>query len=165
MNFRLTTLSAAALALLAAGCGGSDDPDAVINVLPAGFTEHGMQQYGATAPGAGTTAASQDLLTAGLGKTGLGAAAAPAYADPLNPTAQEQRAAICRFHAPRLVLHRASERAAGVTKQLRRQQVLTERGTVDGDERTIGAAASRVDGARQHALAGAALTAQEHRRI
>ena len=53
MNFRLTTLSAAALALLAAGCGGSDDPDAVINVLPAGFTEHGMQQYGATAPGAG----------------------------------------------------------------------------------------------------------------
>ena len=80
MNFRLTTLSAAALALLAAGCGGSDDPDAVINVLPAGFTEHVMQQYGATAPGAGTTAASQDLLTAGLGKTGLGAAAAPAYA-------------------------------------------------------------------------------------
>ena len=91
MNFRLTTLSAAALALLAAGCGGSDDPDAVINVLPAGFTEHGMQQYGATAPGAGTTAASQDLLTAGLGKTGLGAAAAPAYADPLNPTALELR--------------------------------------------------------------------------
>ncbi len=91
MNFRLTTLSAAALALLAAGCGGSDDPDALINVLPAGFTEHGMQQYGATAPGAGTTAASQDLLTAGLGKTGLGAAAAPAYADPLNPTALELR--------------------------------------------------------------------------
>ena len=59
MNFRLTTLSAAALALLAAGCGGSDDPDAVINVLPAGFTEYGMQQYGATAPGAGTTAASR----------------------------------------------------------------------------------------------------------
>ena len=31
-----------------------------------------------------------DLLTAGLGKTGL-AAAAPAYADPERPTAQELR--------------------------------------------------------------------------
>lgn len=34
---------------------------------------------------------SDDLLTAGLGKTGLAAAAAPAYADPGNPTVAELR--------------------------------------------------------------------------
>ncbi|MBE0546804.1 MAG: hypothetical protein IH627_03905 [Rubrivivax sp.] len=49
MNFRLPTPSSAAPALLAVGCGGSDGPDAVINVLPAGFAEHGMQPYGASA--------------------------------------------------------------------------------------------------------------------
>jgi hydroxybutyrate-dimer hydrolase len=32
-----------------------------------------------------------DLLTAGLGKTGLGSAVPPAFADPLNPTAEELR--------------------------------------------------------------------------
>jgi hydroxybutyrate-dimer hydrolase len=32
-----------------------------------------------------------DLLTAGLGKTGLGRAAAPGIADPLRPTAEELR--------------------------------------------------------------------------
>jgi hydroxybutyrate-dimer hydrolase len=89
MKFRLTTLSSAALALLAVGCGSDDGP--AINVLPAGITEHGVTEYAATAPGSGTTAASQDLLSAGLGKTGLGTAAAPAYADPLNPTALELR--------------------------------------------------------------------------
>jgi hydroxybutyrate-dimer hydrolase len=91
LNLRLTIISSAALALLAVGCGGDDDSDPVTNVLPAGITQHGVQEYGATAPGAGTTAAGQDLLTAGLGKTGLGTAAAPAYADPLNPTALELR--------------------------------------------------------------------------
>ena len=34
---------------------------------------------------------SNDLLTAGLGKTGLQSAAAPAFVDPLNPTAAELR--------------------------------------------------------------------------
>jgi hydroxybutyrate-dimer hydrolase len=34
---------------------------------------------------------SNDLLTAGLGKTGLGSAVAPGFADPLNPTAEELR--------------------------------------------------------------------------
>ncbi|MFX8035978.1 3-hydroxybutyrate oligomer hydrolase family protein, partial [Acinetobacter baumannii] len=33
----------------------------------------------------------QDLLTGGIGKTGLGLATAPAYADPANPTAAELR--------------------------------------------------------------------------
>src|SRR5207302_8885038 len=32
-----------------------------------------------------------DLLTAGLGKTGLGSATAPGFADPLHPTAEELR--------------------------------------------------------------------------
>src|SRR5215468_4807232 len=32
-----------------------------------------------------------DLLTAGLGKTGLGSATAPGFADPLNPTVEELR--------------------------------------------------------------------------
>jgi hydroxybutyrate-dimer hydrolase len=32
-----------------------------------------------------------DLLTAGLGKSGLGSATAPTFADPLNPTAEELR--------------------------------------------------------------------------
>jgi len=34
---------------------------------------------------------SNDLLTAGLGKTGLGSATAPGFVDPLNPTAEELR--------------------------------------------------------------------------
>ena len=40
---------------------------------------------------AGSSAATQDLLTAGLGRTGLGLATAPVYADPLNPTPAELR--------------------------------------------------------------------------
>ena len=86
-------IALAALAALGtglAGCGGSDDPPA-LNTLPAGVTQHSLTVYPATAPGSGSTAATQDLLTGGLGKTGLGAAAAPAYADPLNPTATELR--------------------------------------------------------------------------
>ncbi|WP_280192350.1 3-hydroxybutyrate oligomer hydrolase family protein [Delftia sp. PS-11] len=80
-----TALASAALA----ACAGNDSLPT--NDLPKGFTELGSTLYPATSPGPGTTAASQDLLTAGLGKTGLGAAAAPAYADPANPTAAELR--------------------------------------------------------------------------
>jgi len=78
------TLGAIALA----GCGGGGGPT---NDVPEGVTQHSVTVFSATAPGSGTTAATQDLLTGGLGKTGLGAAAAPAYADPLNPTALELR--------------------------------------------------------------------------
>ncbi len=80
----LSVLAAAALT----ACGGDDAPS---NDLPAGITQQGVTVYAATALGAGTTAATQDLLTAGLGKTGIGAATAPAYVDPLNPTALELR--------------------------------------------------------------------------
>ncbi|MES3002977.1 MAG: 3-hydroxybutyrate oligomer hydrolase family protein [Pseudomonadota bacterium] len=86
---RLVSVSAlGAVALVACGGGGGD---AERNLLPDGVTQVSVTNYTATAVGSGTTAASQDLLTGGIGKTGLGAAAAPAYADPLNPTALELR--------------------------------------------------------------------------
>jgi hydroxybutyrate-dimer hydrolase len=88
MNTTLKAIPAAALLVLA-GC--STDPAPPANVRPANITEHGVTNYSATAVGNGASAATQDLLTAGLGRTGLGAAAAPAYADPLNPTALELR--------------------------------------------------------------------------
>lgn len=91
---RVAIILASAVPALLVGCGGSskDGPAPLApNALPAGFTQHSVQAYTATAPGNGTTAATQDLLTAGLGKTGLGSATAPAYADPLNPTALELR--------------------------------------------------------------------------
>ena len=98
MKLKLNSISAAVklLALtsvtsaLMSGCFGGDD-DLPTNNLPAGITQQGVTVYPATALGSGTTAATQDLLTAGLGKTGIGAAAAPVYADPLAPTALELR--------------------------------------------------------------------------
>jgi hydroxybutyrate-dimer hydrolase len=90
--FRLKPASGPALlslAALLAGCGGGGG-ETPRNELPAGVTQHSVTHYSATAIGSGTTAASQDLLTGGLGKSGLGAAA-PAYADPANPTVLELR--------------------------------------------------------------------------
>lgn len=74
-------------------CGGSGDGgilDGVRNTLPEGVTELSSAVYPATAPGPGDTAATQDLLTGGLGRTNLGKAA-PAYANPLAPTVLELR--------------------------------------------------------------------------
>jgi hydroxybutyrate-dimer hydrolase len=86
------TLCIGSLPLLIIGCGGGDDAAAPeVNVLPAGVTHLSMVQYGATVVGTGSTPETQDLLTAGLGKTGLGSVAPPSYADPLNPTAAELR--------------------------------------------------------------------------
>ena len=81
-------MTALAGAALAACGGGSSGPS---NHLPNGIKEISATAYPATAVGTGATAAGQDLLTGGIGKTGLGAAAAPAYADPANPTAAELR--------------------------------------------------------------------------
>ena len=75
----LTALAAAVLALSA--CGGSSDPFESKNTKPAYLGAVATTRY---------DGASDDLLTAGLGKTGLGAAA-PAVADPLNPTPAELR--------------------------------------------------------------------------
>lgn len=82
---------AAGLAALLAACGGGGGSGEPLNSVPAGVSELSRVAYTATSPGPGTSAATQDLLTAGLGKTGIGAAAPPAYADPANPTVLELR--------------------------------------------------------------------------
>ncbi len=74
-NWGLTVVAAASLA----ACGGGGDD---INQKPAYLGSVAEATYD------GNT---NDLLTAGLGKTGLASPVAPAYADPLNPTAAELR--------------------------------------------------------------------------
>jgi hydroxybutyrate-dimer hydrolase len=92
LPLRSTPIAAAAAAFAAALLGAcSLDEAPVVNTLPANVTAQGVAVYPATAKGSGTTAASQDLLTGGLGKSGLQAGAAPAYADTVNPTALELR--------------------------------------------------------------------------
>ncbi|MEG0445653.1 MAG: 3-hydroxybutyrate oligomer hydrolase family protein, partial [Comamonas sp.] len=86
ISWRWAATAVAAATLVA--CGGDILPS---NHLPRGFTDLGVTAYPATAVSTGSTAATQDLLTGGIGKTGLGAAAAPIYADPANPTAAELR--------------------------------------------------------------------------
>ena len=77
---RLTPAAVAALALLAlSGCGGGD---LALNVKPSWLGQVGATTYDGER---------DDLLTAGLGKTGLAAPVAPAYANPLAPTAAELR--------------------------------------------------------------------------
>ena len=81
-------LGSIAAAALLAGCGGDGTPT---NDMPTGITQQGVTVYAATAPGTGDTAATQDLLTGGLGKTVLGLGPTPTYANPLAPTALELR--------------------------------------------------------------------------
>ena len=73
-----------AIPALLGGCLGGGDGGAagVVNVKP-GFV--------GTITTTRHDGAGDDLLTAGLGKTGLGAAAAPAFANPAAPTAAELR--------------------------------------------------------------------------
>ena len=85
----LAIATTALVGVVVAGCGGGGNDAS--NDLPTGIKQLGTTVYPAIAVGTGATAATQDLLTAGMGRTGLGAAAAPAYADPLNPTALELR--------------------------------------------------------------------------
>ncbi|NML16338.1 3-hydroxybutyrate oligomer hydrolase family protein [Azohydromonas caseinilytica] len=97
---RTVRLSAAAAALLclqlaahAGGPGhghGPDDRSVLPNLPPAGVASLSRTEYRATSPGPGTSAATQDLLTAGWGKTGLATGVA-GYADAANPTALELR--------------------------------------------------------------------------
>ena len=91
-----TWVAAAVAAFALAGCGPGSDGNGG-NLLPTNVTQQSMTVYPAITPGDGTTAASQDLLTGGLG-AGVGtggssglAGPAPAYVDPLNPTALELR--------------------------------------------------------------------------
>ncbi len=75
------------LTLALAACGGSssDDPGPTypLNVLPSFIIGDVSVAY--------YDGSSDDLLTAGLGASGIATATAPAYADPLNPTATELR--------------------------------------------------------------------------
>ncbi|MET3130221.1 hydroxybutyrate-dimer hydrolase [Oxalobacteraceae bacterium GrIS 1.11] len=75
---RAYTLTLAALAL--SGCGSLHDAEK-LNLAPAYLGAISSADYDGV---------SNDLLTAGLGKTGLGNAA-PAFADPLHPSAVELR--------------------------------------------------------------------------
>lgn len=79
-GLKVTAIAAAVLVL--GGCGGGGDAVENKNIKPA---------YLGAVVSASYDGASDDLLTAGLGKAGLGGAAAPAAADPLNPTAAELR--------------------------------------------------------------------------
>lgn len=78
------TMIALAVALLLGACGSDDDDDEpeVLNQKPAWLGTVSTASYDGT---------SDDLLTAGLGVSGLAAAAAPVYNDPANPTARELR--------------------------------------------------------------------------
>ena len=76
---------------IVSGCGGGNDTVTPVNSLPQGITQYGITVYAATSVGIGDTAASQDLLTGGIGRTGLGLASVPAYANPAAPTALELR--------------------------------------------------------------------------
>jgi hydroxybutyrate-dimer hydrolase len=66
--------------LLVAAC--NDDPDPAFNTLPSGFNTPVLTTYD------GTT---DDLLTAGLGKTGIGSSTPPGFTDALSPTTAELR--------------------------------------------------------------------------
>jgi len=77
---RLTAMAAAVATL--ASCGDSSNAPEELNVLPSYLGMVTSTSYDGN---------SDDLLTAGLGRTGLAAATAPAYADPLKPTAAELR--------------------------------------------------------------------------
>ena len=77
--FVLATLAAATLT--ACGGGGGDN-NARVNTKPSWLGSTQTASYDGS---------SNDLLTAGLGKTGLAAPLPPAYADPLKPSAVELR--------------------------------------------------------------------------
>ncbi|MBJ7309328.1 3-hydroxybutyrate oligomer hydrolase family protein [Rugamonas sp. CCM 8940] len=76
------TLALAGAGLALASCGGGKTIPDELNTLPTYLGPITSTSY----DGAG-----DDLLTAGLGKTGLAASSAPLYADPLKPSAAELR--------------------------------------------------------------------------
>lgn len=81
--FKMTALASSLAACgVLAGCGDPGDLPEDINLAPSYLGAISVTSYDGQ---------SDDLLTAGLGKTGLAAAAAPAYADPRNPSARELR--------------------------------------------------------------------------
>ncbi len=83
-TLKLTALGAAALALTACGGGGGG------GIIRGGENINTKPAYLGTVIASNYDGNADDLLTAGLGKTGLGGAA-PTAADPLNPTPAELR--------------------------------------------------------------------------
>ena len=81
MHIKKITLALAGIALTACGANEHDSAED-LNQLPTYLGAISSKTYD------GST---DDLLTAGLGATGLAAATAPAYADPANPTPAELR--------------------------------------------------------------------------
>lgn len=82
MSIQHKKLALTAACVLLASCGANPHDKAVLNLKPA---------YLGTITSTTYDGQTDDLLTAGLGKTGLAAATAPAYSDPNNPTAAELR--------------------------------------------------------------------------
>src|SRR5205823_5193133 len=78
---------------------------------------------------------------------------------------EEQRAALGGLDAAGLIAHRARERALRMAEELTGQELLRQGGAVDGDERAVAPLALEMHRARQHALAGAARAAEEHRNV
>ncbi len=93
-----TAVGAALIAVCLSACaGGNNDP--APHPLPAGVLVQSVTTYGAAAVTTSDSPATQDLLTAGLGKSGIASATPPGYADKLKPTAAElRRAAIYTAH-------------------------------------------------------------------
>jgi hydroxybutyrate-dimer hydrolase len=81
MHIKKLALALAGVALAACGSNEHDTAED-LNQLPSYLGTITSKTYDGT---------SDDLLTGGLGATGLAAAAAPAYTDPLNPTPAELR--------------------------------------------------------------------------
>lgn len=81
---QIKTIVLALAGITVAACGARHEQDAPedLNIKPGFLGDISSKTY---------DGASDDLLTAGLGKTGLAAAAPPAYIDPANPTAAELR--------------------------------------------------------------------------
>jgi hydroxybutyrate-dimer hydrolase len=83
LRLRHATAAIAGCAILLAGCGSSDDDgDFPGNDTPGFLVGYTRAAY---------DGASDDLLTAGLGKSGLGGTTAPGFANPTAPTAAELR--------------------------------------------------------------------------
>jgi hydroxybutyrate-dimer hydrolase len=72
----------ACAAIVVAGCSSGDDGNFPANDLPGYVVDYKRLAYDGT---------NDDLLTAGLGKSGLGSATAPGFVNPTSPTAAELR--------------------------------------------------------------------------
>ena len=78
---------------------------------------------------------------------------------------EKQRAAMRELEFPGLAIGRAGERAFLVAKELGLEQVLRNRGTVDGDKRPFRTRAEHVQRPRKQFLARPAFAFEQHRRI